>query len=53
MDRVRTCQLNGHSRSLSFSAIIIVTIYNNDGGDDNDCGTVLSSEFVWFYETLL
>ena len=26
MERVRTCQLNGHSRSLSFSAIIIVTI---------------------------
>ena len=26
MDRVRTCELNGHSRSLSFSAIIIVTI---------------------------
>ena len=26
MDGVRTCQLNGHSRSLSFSAIIIVTI---------------------------
>ena len=26
MDRVRTCQLNGHSRYLSFSAIIIVTI---------------------------
>ena len=26
MDRVLTYQLNGHSRSLSFSAIIIVTI---------------------------
>ena len=26
VDRVRTCQLNGLSRSLSFSAIIIVTI---------------------------
>ena len=26
LDRVRTCQLNGHSRSLNFSAIIIVTI---------------------------
>ena len=26
MDRVRTFQLNGHSRSRSFSAIIVVTI---------------------------